>query len=365
MYIWILLATIMVAFSFYNVAPRADKEHALNEVRAATIVNRFNAEHVAMLRTIECEVIRGTDNNDWDEIQGASSPVDVTAYNPNAAGSSSDTKFDYTEFADHLPIGYAGGKAGYSNEHIKHFVYCLKGDIENENVGDGETDISSHFVACNATIENNNTNAQNLGHHRYLVSVIPIPDRWKAKDGATPLPVLVNLLAKLNSGTTVYGWTDCESDGCTLRGLGANSINYYSTDANADNNSIEYEYELDDDGNFKLDDDNEKIKHEKYRKYDVNKVSLDKKSILWKNTDIMTLCQSTPCMLAYERIPWADQACHCENMVLKSEGKDPLTMSECYNTANVNHNSEYSTGKWKEFQKKMHIEEITPSNTNP
>ena len=45
MYIWILLATIMVAFSFYNISPRADKENYINEAKTSIIVNRFKMAH--------------------------------------------------------------------------------------------------------------------------------------------------------------------------------------------------------------------------------------------------------------------------------------------------------------------------------
>lgn len=97
MYIWILLATIMVALSFFNVSPRSDKDHALNEVRAATVTNRFKIEHAAMLKTMECEIIYQKNLGCWDSDSheckdcdadtgstriSATGPVDVSCFNP-------------------------------------------------------------------------------------------------------------------------------------------------------------------------------------------------------------------------------------------------------------------------------------------
>ena len=105
MYIWILLATIMIGLSFFNLSPRPDKENAYTEVKASTAVTRFKLENMAMTRFMQCEVLLGLHTNNWDSDK---SPFQVTM----------DSSFQYTVNGesitvtpqDSLPIGYVAGE---------------------------------------------------------------------------------------------------------------------------------------------------------------------------------------------------------------------------------------------------------------
>ena len=209
MYIWILLATIMVALSFFNVSPRADKENAVNEVKASLVINRFRAEHLAMARTMDCEIIRRLNNTGWR---------DVTTENPYDKVSviSKDIALPYTRYQCNLPMGY---EQNFSILDVHHMIICLNKRIEDP----GQE-------------ENLPTNCYS-GKFRYMVSYAPIPDRWLSKDPkdielygvARPLPILVNLMAKATSYGCVYGWADCSENGhakveCDLRGYNARVV---------------------------------------------------------------------------------------------------------------------------------------------
>ena len=179
MYIWILLATIMVAMTFFNVSPRVDKEHALNEIRAATVTNRFKAEHEAMLKTMECEIMYGT-NHGWDDLiqsqnctpdkerASACGPVDVSFFNPLAVkkrngavatgiekngeqinmklfavspGSQIWSEYpNKNNFMTHIPMGYEMDNAVFPSG-MYHFVYCLTEYAENAKNED-------EFIRC-------------------------------------------------------------------------------------------------------------------------------------------------------------------------------------------------------------------------
>ncbi len=284
MYIWILLATIMVALAFFNVSPRVDKEHALNEIRAATVTNRFKAEHEAMLKTMECEIMYGQ-NNGWDydnpsipdsERASAYGPVDVSCFNPLAVKKRGgctgnmitvnnesmkgftvqDTSKIWSEypnknnFMTHIPLGYETDVAVFPSG-IYHFVYCLTEYAENANSAD-------QFIRCDLkqtttssgteTPENpmgatepetpespdnptsNNVKKSNVGGYgRYLVTFAQIPEKWLSKteddnNFRYPLPIFANLLSKDSGAETIYGWTKCSSAGsCQMFGLNSRS----------------------------------------------------------------------------------------------------------------------------------------------
>ena len=302
MYIWILLATIMVALSFFNVSPRADKEHALNDIKAATVVNRFKAEHAAMLKNFNCEILFRTNNQakqdgvPWDSVatspgqrKSATGAVDVSSYNPAAvqSGQAKELMLStgthagevYTKLSNHLPIGYETAK--YNLNHIHHLVFCLRKNAV-------EATSSSDFIACDSN------EVHNAGHQRYLVSFAQINDRWTTHDEyPTPLPVLVNLLSKTKTNPAVFGWTDCSradntGKGCVLRGREAFTARTYYSD------------ETDEKGN-------------KIQK--AENVVLPKDAIFWQNKEFLETCvkKGKPCLFAYEPFPIADTACRCWN----------------------------------------------------
>lgn len=318
MYIWILLATIMVALSFFNVAPRADKEHALNEIKAATVVNRFKAEHVAMLRNIECEIILRRNDQYWDgnsevNASSASRAVEVTDFTSFTAGGLKA----YTNFTDHLPIGYMQGnnrKDGSGQNYslrgkMRHFVYCLDKPAESTITDASSGQYAGNFISCRTTEEGNG-----VGYNRYLVSVMPIRDRWVTKDGSKkPLPILTNILAKTPSRTAKFGWSECSESGCVLHGVGSHAVR------------LEYTGH-DDFGNVKQ---------------EMHHVILSSQSKIWDNpvfkysgnVNDPTSCYYNTCLFAYEQIPVADTACHCENLIRAANGQPRLTMDECYPVA--------------------------------
>ena len=313
MYIWILLATIMVALSFFNVSPRADKEHALNDIKAATVVNRFKAEHAAMLKTFNCEFLFRQPNPDWDPFisfdvgrTSNTKAVDISKYNPSAL-EAGDTLRElkrnevyggskpYTKFTDHLPMGYKLDKSKkYKQDKIHHMIFCLKKDAT-------EAKDASDFISCQST----DASIAKLAYHRYLVSYARISDRWISKDETkTPLPTLVNMLSKTPGSTAVIGWTDCTTpeEGCILRGNEAYT------------NASEMEY---------TDETYTDIKTGTEQK--VQKpipIILPPDALFWKDDEFKDTCNAqSPCLFAYEVFPFVDTACHCWNMLHPNDKK--------------------------------------------
>jgi hypothetical protein len=396
MYIWILLATIMVTFAFYNVAPRADKEHALNEIKAATIVNRFKAEHSARLHTMECEILYNQNSKDKNSVKqwngttsfedgsglvstslSSQGPVDVTGYEPDYGEGSSLYK-------SNLPVGYLNGDSSRSNA-THSYIYCLRyyiyQDSETEAQKEKEKDPNINldeykkgFVDCNAE------GIEEIGKKRYFVSFAKIPDRWVSKDGSfTPLPTFVNLLAKASDKTLSFGWTEwvCSKSGSSdcgfvLHGLGNSSavtMKYDEVSSEAKKFEIKETYE-DAEGNVQQrtkDSTVAKMRQEiedqasqgengtknyNYVRYVSRDVALPSTSPLWKNPYILEdnpkegkiNCKTWPCMVAYEVMPIVDEACHCYKIINK---ENSMTVAKCLNDA-------YNASKMKETGKKAY-----------
>lgn len=174
MYIWILLATIMVALSFFNLSPRSDKEGYITEGKASAVVTRFRIEHVAAMRATECDLINKRSPTDMYNVIN----VDMQDENVRAF----------------LPVGYRS----LDNFMPKHNIYCLADRIE----------MSPELSTSCA-----------LSANRYLISYAKIPDRWITKSGdrVSPLPALTNYLAKNKVAGGIFGWTICDAEnGCTL-----------------------------------------------------------------------------------------------------------------------------------------------------
>lgn len=192
MYIWILLATIMVALSFFNTSPREDKASVFTEIKASTIANRFRAEHIAFFRGTECEMLY----NDG-AYNATSLPKEFTM----------DFSNEYTSIASNLPVGYE------KQTLATHAVFCFDKDI-------GDSALMSN---CSAS------------SYKYAISFAQIPARWLSKekmkikyvqdDGTEvdeeiimPLPNFINYLAKELSDVQNTGWMWCGHSGCHLVG---------------------------------------------------------------------------------------------------------------------------------------------------
>lgn len=221
MYIWILLATIMVALSFLNTSPREDKAGVFTEIKAATVVNRFRAEHLAFYRGTECEMIYNWNSGNYD------TPYECTKGN---------NCLDKME--DNLPLGYDMNNIVTESTHA---IYCFDDNMQN----------GANVKECSSEEGSKN---------KYAISFAKIPERWYSKtetevtitEGESsrkvkmvaPTPNFTNYLAKELSGVKNMGWMWCEGTGstakCHLVGRTAIQIVYEKNPQNAKGSIAKY-----------------------------------------------------------------------------------------------------------------------------
>lgn len=206
MYIWVLLATLMVALNFYNLSPRRDLENVYNETRVVTLANRFRHEHLAFMQATECEMI-GT-NRAESSFTGL--------YGNDAETADGGLTITYTNKKKNLPIGYQLDHEQF--DKISHNIICVD-----------EDEITPK--SCKE--------ADKI----YAISFVPLDDRWinkklvlKEIDGSTPgdpsddvsvlapVSTLTNYLAKAAARTRSTGWTWYDGSDYHLEGF-ANSYN--------------------------------------------------------------------------------------------------------------------------------------------
>ena len=266
MYIWILLATIMVALSFFNLSPRADKADAVAEIKATTLLNRFKIEHVALFKTFECESVLHIDSlqnaasgeGGWTSgTQNHSVEIDVPA---DENGEVPD--LGYMKYADNLPIGYDLSISPIART-VKHAVLCLTKPLE-----DNQAEYANCF---------------NTGY-RYMLSYAPIPDRWLSKTQAEdenikPLPMLTNFMSDEGFSGVLYGWTECDDDGCVLHGV----------------STVKREVQR----------QNGRVNNVKYK-------NISKDSLVWNDENFSNTCKTgIPCLFAYTRMSNNDKGSYC------------------------------------------------------
>lgn len=289
MYIWILLATIMVALSFFNTSPREDKASVFTEIKASTFINRFRAEHTGYFRTLECDIIYNSNRYENSIIPVQKSDVE---------------NLGYTSLASNLPIGYNEEDSG---QVIYHGIYCFDKDLREEGAA---------LTNCNTTT------------HRYLFSFSGISERWTSKtiysvtlpDTVTknypgkvtgifaPVPAFSNYLAKELHGIKNTGWMYCAENKCYLVGRSSIQTLY-------DKNAAKNEYEQKEDGTYGVKNEGgaNSAKDTDRNKY----IALHLPAADSLGSDFKDTCSTNgmPCMFSAEKFKTTDTSGHCRGLM--------------------------------------------------
>ena len=298
MYIWILLATIMVALSFFNTSPREDKASVFTEIKASTFINRFRAEHTGFFRTLECDILYNSNRYENSIIPVQKSDIE---------------NFGYTSLASNLPIGYNEEDNG---QVIYHGIYCFDKDLREER----------------AALTNCSTATQ-----RYLFSFSGISERWtsKAKYSITlpdtvtasysgkvveisaPVPAFSNYLAKELHGIKNTGWMYCADNKCYLVGRSSIQTLY-------DENAAKNKYEQKADGTYGIQNGGSanSVKDTNRNKY----ITLHLPAADSLGSDFMDTCSTNgmPCMFSAEKFKTTDIGGHCRGL-MKNANSNPGT----------------------------------------
>ena len=306
MYIWILLATIMVALSFFNTSPREDKASVFTEIKASTFINRFRAEHMGYFRTVECEVLDRFSKSDNKII-----PIPENLLE----------NLGYTSLASNLPIGYSK-----SNSTIYHGIYCFDRDLREEGAA---------LTKCNAV--RRLPDGSEIPAYRYLFSFSQIDERWISKTTysvtlpdtqtedypgtvvkiSAPVPSFSNYLAKDLHGIKNTGWMYCADNKCYLVGRSSIQTLY-------DENAAKNNYEQKADGTYGIQNggSTNSVKDTNRNKY----ITLHLPAADSLGSDFIDTCSTNgmPCMFSAEKFKTTDIGGHCRGL-MKNANSNPGT----------------------------------------
>lgn len=199
MYLWVVIATFMVALLSFNLSIRPDADRAYMEIKAQTVVTKFRAQHNAFKRYIESkrlsktQVAYNANHNLTDTIAYHSG----VGYNDNAftGTNRSDILNDLAEFKKFLPYGFERDASIYSE------VFCFKPHFEADYnyttvcEEDDIPDAAQRLNCCAAP-----------GVEVFVVSWQQMPGRWINRSTGIPISDMLAVITKSDGFGYAFGY---------------------------------------------------------------------------------------------------------------------------------------------------------------
>ncbi len=319
MYIWILLATIMVALSFFNTSPREDKADVYQAVRATTLVNKFRSHHLAYFRTVECEYIYDAQNieentpHNQEYHTGHSVRNDLLRTFPPRDEYpddyyDTDIELGYTSLSKNLPIGFLND--GYTP--IYHRVYCFDNLIVDQGM-ESETnckDAKYRYVVSYQQISPDGAFGTSGDEKKLCPHSNDEKKECEHQPIYAPTPEFLTYMGKELAGVKNMGWMWCDlyiededqaqledyRESCHLAGRNASFLvpkSDWGIDV-SDEDLISGEVSIND------------------WQYTYEKFKFP--SVIIK--DLLHVCTGrTPCLFTYSALDTTDKNFHCKNLM--------------------------------------------------
>lgn len=194
MYLWVLIATFMVALLSYNLSVRPDADRAYMETKAQTIVAKFKAQHNAFRLYIDSLKIK------QDEERETVDYVSDLGYNNGKLiyhhEEVSDSDLSASDVAKYQPFGYHPQSDVYSK------VYCM---VERDDEIQTCEEYYHDDTCCafpEVTV--------------YVVSWQSLPSRWVNKsddDVYIPTSDMMSVISKIDGFGDRFGYADYQAQG--------------------------------------------------------------------------------------------------------------------------------------------------------
>ncbi|MBP5616085.1 MAG: hypothetical protein J6X42_06040 [Alphaproteobacteria bacterium] len=176
MYLWVVLATFIVAILSYNLSVRPDMDRTYMETKAKTAIARFRLQHSAFYSYIDSKRLMVD-----KQYQGGTVPYFSGLYYNNnklwhldnhnyASEISTTTGLNVNDIQPYLPAGYTPRADIYSK------VFCFK-----QTPGDNGIESDYTKVCENDGMEATCCSESNVAV--YVVSFQPMPSSWLNKSG--------------------------------------------------------------------------------------------------------------------------------------------------------------------------------------
>ena len=224
MYLWVVLATFMVALLSFNLSIRPDADRSLMETKAQTVLTKFRAQHYAFVHFIASKRLTLTQQySDNPSIQTADvGYMSTLGYNDGhllyTTNGKSEPRDEFrgmrtTDLQKYLPFGFQTDSKIFSK------VYCFR---PNQNQYDADANFAT---ICEEDTEISNPIERNTccGAHGIKVFVISwqeMPSRWINHNTQRPVSDMMAVITKADGyGSSIGYITNIESvDGAVISG---------------------------------------------------------------------------------------------------------------------------------------------------
>lgn len=200
MYLWVIIATFIVAIYSYGLSVRPDMDRIYEETKAETFLTRFKVQHNAVRNFLVMQLKDGKQKSEEKEIPYIPCYHPGEYYTANGkniqkythtgdAVSSVDESCDFGAIKNYLPVGYEphGG--------ILSKVFCFKDGNHQQTCSDDATAQS----CCT--------------DEAYIVSYTQVPSRWYNKVQKHPSTDMMAAMAKSEGYGQVFGYVIKFNDG--------------------------------------------------------------------------------------------------------------------------------------------------------
>ncbi len=198
MYLWVVLATFMVAILSYNLSVRPDSDYSYMETRAQTAITKFKAQHNAFYSYIDSKRLSVTQQAHEDKVIYYSG---VGYHNGQAINPKGRVSITTAEMEGFLPIGYQARPDIYSK------VYCFK--MSNEgNILDAD-----YKILCeNDSISlGQDVCCSSASVAVYVVSWQPISSNWLNEKGL-PTADMMAVMTKSDGYGRSFGYNQRDKE---------------------------------------------------------------------------------------------------------------------------------------------------------
>lgn len=221
MYLWIVIATFIVALFSYNISVHPDVDRMYSETRANTVVASFQIQHNALVLYIQSK--KGhlkneqTPQSGEEEEEGeeeAESAVSNATYMSGAYYAKNKFQnagtLNESEVVNFLPPGFE------MDEQVTSKIYCFEryaaplvpqtGEEDEENATDGPT---ADPVTGAYPFDYTRADAPCIKTSKVvLVSWRKIPQKWiNYRNSSLPAPDMMHSIARSNGYGTTFGYT--------------------------------------------------------------------------------------------------------------------------------------------------------------
>lgn len=201
MYLWIVIATFIVALFSYNLSVHPDIDRSYAETRANTVAASFQIQHNSLVSYVKSvgghlKTEQFTQGEDGIEIQP--NAYQSGAYYADGKFSSGQGVLDDEGIENFLPLGFKVDKKMVSK------IYCFQRFMApSEQV---EVDTVTGSLPFDYSSSNNVPCSQE--NKVVLVSWRPIPQKWvNRQDSSLPTPDMIHAIARSNGYSTTFGYT--------------------------------------------------------------------------------------------------------------------------------------------------------------